>query len=236
MSLLEVDEINSFYGDSHILFDVSLKVEEHEVVALLGRNGAGKSTTLKTLMGVIRPRSGSIRYKGREIQGLPAHEIARCGIQLVPEERRVFGSITVHENLVLAAMACPKPLPVSRIYEIFPRLAERKRNLGRQLSGGEQQMLAIARAMVRDADLIFLDEPFEGLAPLIVRDLIEVCRGLAKSGRTIIIVEQNVRAALSLADRCYILNNGGMVYEGTPDALHGNEDVVAKYLGVGVKV
>lgn len=234
-SLLEVEAINSYYGDSHILFDVSLRVEEHEVVALLGRNGAGKSTTLNSLMGVIRPRSGSIRYKGRETLNLPTYEIARCGVQLVPEERRIFGSITVHENLVLAAMACDKPLPISDIYEIFPRLAQRKRNMGRQLSGGEQQMLAIARAMVRDADLIFLDEPFEGLAPIIVRDLVEVCRDLAKSGRTIVIVEQNIRAALSLADRCYILNNGSMVYEGTPDALRGAEDVITKYLGVGLK-
>ncbi|TAM86384.1 MAG: ABC transporter ATP-binding protein [Candidimonas sp.] len=236
MSLLEVDKINSYYGDSHILFDVSLRVEENEVVALLGRNGAGKSTTLKSLMGVVLPRSGSIQYRGKEIRGLAAHEIARRGIQLVPEERRVFSSITVHENLVLAAMACGNPLPIAKIYEIFPRLAERRRNLGRQLSGGEQQMLAIARAMVRNADLIFLDEPFEGLAPLIVRDLVEVCRDLAKSGQTIIIVEQNVRAALSLANRCYILNNGAVVYEGTPDALHGDKDTITKYLGVGVKV
>ncbi|MGV1721687.1 ABC transporter ATP-binding protein (plasmid) [Vibrio furnissii] len=236
MSLLEVDKINSYYGDSHILFDVSLRVEEHEVVALLGRNGAGKSTTLKSLMGVVRPRSGSIRYRGREILGQQAHEIARGGVQLVPEERRIFGSITVHENLVLATMACEKPLPIEQMYEIFPRLAERRRNLGRQLSGGEQQMLAIARAMVRDADLILLDEPFEGLAPLIVRDLVSVCRDLANSGRTIVIVEQNVRAALSLADRCYILNNGAIVYDGTPDELHGDQAVIAKYLGVGVKV
>ncbi len=234
MSLLEADNINSYYGDSHILFDVSLHVEEHEVVALLGRNGAGKSTTLKSLMGVVQPKTGVIRYKGEEVQHLAPHVLAQRGVQLVPEERRVFGTITVHENLQLAAMSCKNPQSLDAIYEIFPRLAERKRNRGKQLSGGEQQMLAIARAMIRNADLIMLDEPFEGLAPLIVRDLVEVCRKLAAAGRTIIIVEQNVRAALSLADRCYILNNGSVVYEGAPAHLQADKTIIAKYLGVQI--
>jgi branched-chain amino acid transport system ATP-binding protein len=234
MSLLEVDKINSYYGDSHILFDVSMRVEEHEVVALLGRNGAGKSTTLKSLMGVVQPKSGVVRHRGQEVQHLSAHELAQRGIQLVPEERRVFGSITVHENLQLAAMSCKNPQSIESIYKTFPRLEERKRNRGKQLSGGEQQMLAIARAMIRNAELIMLDEPFEGLAPLIVRDLMQVCRKLADEGHTIIIVEQNVRAALSLANRCYILNNGGVVYEGTPEQLHGDNSIIAKYLGVKV--
>ncbi|MEO8778694.1 MAG: ABC transporter ATP-binding protein [Rhodanobacter sp.] len=232
MSLLETDKINSYYGDSHILFDVSLRVEEHEVVALLGRNGAGKSTTLKSLMGVVQPKTGVVRYKGEQVQRLAPHLLAQRGVQLVPEERRVFGSISVHENLQLAAMSCKDPQSLDAIYETFPRLAERKRNRGKQLSGGEQQMLAIARAMIRNADLIMLDEPFEGLAPLIVRDLIEVCRKLAAAGHTIIIVEQNVRAALSLADRCYILNNGSVVYEGTPAQLQADKAIIAKYLGV----
>lgn len=234
MSLLEVDNVNSYYGDSHILFDVSLHVEEHEVVALLGRNGAGKSTTLKSLAGAVQPKTGVVRYKGEEVQRLPPYALAQRGIQLVPEERRVFGSISVQENLQLAAMSCPNPQSLDAIYETFPRLAERKRNRGKQLSGGEQQMLAIARAMIRNAELIMLDEPFEGLAPLIVRDLIEVCRKLAAAGRTIIIVEQNVRAALSLADRCYILNNGSVVYEGAATELHANKAVIAKYLGVQI--
>jgi branched-chain amino acid transport system ATP-binding protein len=234
MSLLEADKVNSYYGDSHILFDVSLRVDEHEVVALLGRNGAGKSTTLKSLMGVVQPKTGIVRYKGEEIQHLPPHAIAQRGVQLVPEERRVFGSISVHENLQLAAMSCRNPQSLDAIYKTFPRLAERKRNRGKQLSGGEQQMLAIARAMIRNADLIMLDEPFEGLAPLIVRDLIEVCCGLAAAGRTIIIVEQNVRAALSLADRCYILNNGSIVYEGTPAQLQADKAIMAKYLGMQI--
>jgi branched-chain amino acid transport system ATP-binding protein len=234
MSLLEVDKINSFYGDSHILFDVSMHVDEHEVVALLGRNGAGKSTTLKSLMGVVQPKSGVIRHNGQEVQHMAAHELAQRGIQLVPEERRVFGSITVHENLQLAAMSCKNPQSIESIYKTFPRLEERKRNRGKQLSGGEQQMLAIARAMIRNAQLIMLDEPFEGLAPLIVKDLMGVCRKLADDGHTIIIVEQNVRAALALANRCYILNNGGVVFEGTPDQLHADSSVISKYLGVSV--
>ncbi|TEA78079.1 ABC transporter ATP-binding protein [Allopusillimonas ginsengisoli] len=234
MSLLEVDKINSFYGDSHILFDVSMRVEENEVVALLGRNGAGKSTTLKSLMGMVQPKSGVIRHNGEEVQHLPPFQLARRGIQLVPEERRIFGAITVQENLQLAAMTAKPARTLEEIYETFPRLAERRRNRGKQLSGGEQQMLAIARAMIRNANLIMLDEPFEGLAPLIVQNLIEVCRKLAGSGHTVVIVEQNVRAALSLADRCYLLNNGHMVFEGTPEALQSDKSVIEKYLGVKV--
>ncbi|MEO6959253.1 MAG: ABC transporter ATP-binding protein [Burkholderiaceae bacterium] len=234
MSLLEVDKINSYYGDSHILFDVSMHVEENEVVALLGRNGAGKSTTLKSLMGVVQPKSGTIRHNGLEVQHFAPHQLAARGIQLVPEERRVFGQISVHENLQLAAMTAENPLSLDAIYETFPRLAERKRHRGKQLSGGEQQMVAIARAMIRNAGIIMLDEPFEGLAPLIVRDLVQVCRKLADNGHTVIIVEQNVRAALSLAHRCYIINNGHMVFEGTPTELQQDRGTIEKYLGVKV--
>ena len=234
MSLLEVDKINSYYGDSHILFDVSMRVEENEVVALLGRNGAGKSTTLKTLMGMVQAKSGVIRHNGDEVQHLPPYQLAKRGIQLVPEERRVFGSISVQENLQLAAMSAERARTLDEIYDTFPRLAERRRNRGKQLSGGEQQMLAIARAMIRNANIIMLDEPFEGLAPLIVRDLIDVCRRLAEAGNTIVIVEQNVRAALSLADRCYLLNNGHMVFEGTSSELQQDSAVIQKYLGVKV--
>ena len=234
MSLLEVDKINSYYGDSHILFDVSMRVEENEVVALLGRNGAGKSTTLKTLMGMVQAKSGVIRHNGDEVQHLPPYQLAKRGIQLVPEERRVFGSISVQENLQLAAMSAERARTLDEIYDTFPRLAERRRNRGKQLSGGEQQMLAIARAMIRNANIIMLDEPFEGLAPLIVRDLIDVCRRLAEAGNTIVIVEQNVRAALSLADRCYLLNNGHMVFEGTPSELQDDGETIQKYLGVKV--
>ena len=232
MSLLEVDAINSFYGDSHILFDVSLRVEEHECVALLGRNGAGKTTTLRSIMGVLSPGSGSIRLDGKPIQGRPPYEIARMGMQLVPEERAIFGALTVEENLRLAALTAPSAWPLARIYEMFPRLAERRRSGGRTLSGGEQQMLAIARALIRDARIILLDEPFEGLAPLIVRDLVRVSRELVQQGRTIVVVEQNVAAALSFADRVYVLNNGHVVWDGTPEALHADPTVMKNHLGV----
>jgi branched-chain amino acid transport system ATP-binding protein len=234
MPMLEVDRINSSYGDSHVLFDVSMEVREHEVVALLGRNGAGKSTTLKTIAGVIRPRSGMIRFAGEPIHRLPSYAIARRGLQLVPEERRIFSTLTVEENLRLAALNAPAPWPVERIFEMFPRLAERRRASGRNLSGGEQQMLAIARALIRAPRLILLDEPFEGLAPVIVEDLLERCRQLTKAGATVVIVEQNVRAALALAGRVYILNNGHKVFEGTPSALHANSDLASRYLGLGV--
>jgi branched-chain amino acid transport system ATP-binding protein len=232
MSLLKVDAINSFYGDSHILFDVSLRVERNEVVALLGRNGAGKTTTLRTIMGVIAPGSGTIHLDGKAIQGQPPYEIARLGMQLVPEERAIFGGLTVEENLRLAALTAPSAWPIARIYDSFPRLGERRKSNGRSLSGGEQQMLAIARALIRDARIILLDEPFEGLAPLIVRDLVRVSQELAAQGRTIVIVEQNVVAALSFADRVYVLNNGHVVFEGTPDDLHRDPGLMKAHLGV----
>lgn len=231
MSLLKAEGVNTFYGDSHILFDVSLEVRENEVVALLGRNGAGKSTLLKTLAGALTPQSGHITFNGTPIQQMPAHEIARLGLQLVPEERRVFGGITVHENLQLAAMTAKQPLSFSEIYRTFPRLDERRTNKGRELSGGEQQMVAIARAMIRDAPLILLDEPFEGLAPLIVRDLMNVCQELASQGRTIVVVEQNVTAALSMASRCYLLNTGHIVFGGTSQELLQKPEIMNRYLG-----
>ena len=232
MSLLEVDAINTYYGEAHALFDVSMRVEPHEVVALLGRNGAGKTTTFKTMMGVIAPKSGAIRLNGVPIHGLLPYKIARLGLQLVPEERRIIGGLTVEENIVLAGLSLSKPWPPQRVYEMFPRLGERRRSRGRELSGGEQQMLTIARALVREPQLILLDEPFEGLAPLIVQDLLRICRELASAGQTIVLVEQNVQAALSLAQRCYILNNGHMVYEGTPAELRADPDFMRRHLGV----
>lgn len=232
MSLLEVKKLNSYYGDSHILFDVSLRVDTHEVVALLGRNGAGKSTTLKTLMGLVKPRSGSIMFDGQDVAGLAAHSIARCGIQLVPEDRRIFGTLDVEENLLLASLTAPGAWPLERIYNVFPRLRERRRSRGTDLSGGEQQMLAIARALVRDPKLILLDEPFEGLAPVIVRVLMDACRKLVEAGQTIILVEQNLAATLALAQRAYIINNGHIVFEGGADDLRASPDVMNRYLGV----
>ncbi len=232
MSLLEVDAINTYYGDSHILFDVSLQVEEGEVVALLGRNGSGKTTTMHTIMGVVAPRSGDVRFAGESVAGLPPFAIANRGVQLVPDSRRIVKTITVEQNLELAAFSAPRPWPIERIYEMFPRLAQRKKSMGRSLSGGEQQMLAIARALIRDARLLLLDEPFEGLAPLIVRDLVETTRRLAAEGRTILIVEQNVRAVLLLASRCYVLSKGRIVWEGTSAALQAQPDLMHRYLGV----
>ena len=165
------------------------------MVALLGRNGAGKSTTLKSLMGVVTPRAGSIMFDGAEIAGKKSHAIAQAGMQLVHEDRRIFGSLNVEENLVLAGLTAPNRWPLERIYAMFPRLKERRGSRGTDLSGGEQQMLAIARALIREPKILLLDEPFEGLAPIIVRDLLATCRTLAEAGQTILIVEQNISAA-----------------------------------------
>ena len=232
MSLLQVEKLNSYYGDSHILFDVSLHVERHEVVALLGRNGAGKSTTLKSLMGVVTPRSGAVRLDGQEVAGRKSHAIARAGMQLVHEDRRIFGSLNVEENLVLAGLTAQKKWPLERIYEMFPRLKERRTSRGTDLSGGEQQMLAIARALIRDPKIVLLDEPFEGLAPAIVRYLVDACRQLAAAGQTIVLVEQNIAATLALAQRVYILNNGHIVHEGPAAEIRAKPEVLQRYLGV----
>jgi branched-chain amino acid transport system ATP-binding protein len=231
-ALLEVDKINSYYGDSHILFDVSLRVEKNEVVALLGRNGAGKSTTLKSMIGLVPPRSGQIVFDGRQIQRLPPHAIAMLGLQLVPEERRIFGSLNVEENLVLAGLTAKSRWPLERVWETFPRLRERRRSRGTDLSGGEQQMLAIARALVREPKILLLDEPFEGLAPIIVRDLLTTCRALAEAGQTIVVVEQNITAAMSLADRVYIINNGHIVEDMTAQAVREQPQALHRHLGV----
>jgi len=232
MSLLEVDAINTYYGDSHVLFDTSLSVEQGEVVALLGRNGSGKTTTMHTISGVIAPRSGHVRLAGRDVTGKPPFEIAKAGLQLVPDTRRIVKTITVEENLQLAALTAKNPWPIARVYETFPRLAERKKNMGRALSGGEQQMLAIGRALIRDPQLLLFDEPFEGLAPIIVRDLVETTRKLAEGGHTILVVEQNIRAALRLAHRVYVMSKGQIVFTGTPHDLESQPEIMHRYLGV----
>jgi branched-chain amino acid transport system ATP-binding protein len=231
-ALLEVESINSYYGDSHILFDVSLQVEKNEVVALLGRNGAGKSTTLKSLMGLIRPRSGRIVFDGQETQAMPPHAISSRGLQLVPEDRRIFGSLSVEENLVLAGLTAKSRWSLDRVWETFPRLRERRRSRGTDLSGGEQQMLAIARALIREPKILLLDEPFEGLAPIIVRDLLATCRGLAAAGQTILLVEQNITAAMSLAERVYIINNGHIIEALTAQTIRDRPETLHRHLGV----
>lgn len=232
MSLLEVTGLNAYYADSHILFDVGLRVERNEVVALLGRNGAGKSTTLKSLMGVVTPRSGQVLLEGENLAGRKSHVIARAGMQLVPEDRRIFGSLNVEENIVLAGLTAPNKWPLDRIYEMFPRLKERRTSRGTDLSGGEQQMLAIARALVRNPKIILLDEPFEGLAPVIVRDLMTACRELAAAGQTIVLVEQNVAAAIALAQRVYVINNGHIVQENAAVEIKASPEILHRHLGV----
>ena len=232
MSYLTVDKINSFYGDSHILFDVTMRLEQKEVVALLGRNGAGKSTTLKSLVGLVDTQSGSIKVEGQELRGAKPHRVANAGVQLVPEERRIFGALNVEENIVLAGLTAKPAWPLERVYDMFPRLKERRTSRGTDLSGGEQQMLAIARALTRGPKVLLLDEPFEGLAPIIVRDLLAVCERLAAEGQTIIIVEQNIAAALSIASRAYILNNGHVVFDGTSTDLKASPEILARYVGV----
>jgi branched-chain amino acid transport system ATP-binding protein len=231
-SLLEVSGLNSYYGDSHILFDVSLRVNRNEVVALLGRNGAGKSTTLKSLMGVVAPRTGSVVLDGVEIAGRKSHAIAKAGMQLVHEDRRIFGSLDVEENLILAGLTATSKWPLDRVYAMVPRLKERRGSRGTDLSGGEQQMLAIARALIRDPKIILLDEPFEGLAPIIVHALMDACRELAEAGQTIVLVEQNLAATLALAQRVYIINNGHIAHEGPAGELKARPELLQRYLGV----
>jgi branched-chain amino acid transport system ATP-binding protein len=233
MSLLEVSGLNSYYGDSHILFDVGLRVEKHEVVALLGRNGAGKSTTLKSLMGVVAPRSGSVRLEGIELSGRKSHAIAQCGMQLVHEDRRIFGSLDVEENLVLAGLTAKDRWPLERIYGMFPRLKERRRSRGTDLSGGEQQMLAIARALLTGPDLLLLDEPSQGLAPIVVNAVMDTIRSLKAEHVSMLLVEQNAEMALQLADRVYVIDHGTVVFEGTPERLRADRRVTGMYLGVG---
>jgi len=202
------------------------------MLALLGRNGAGKSTTLKSLMGVVTPHAGKVVFDGKDIAGQKSHAIARLGMQLVHEDRRIFGSLNVEENLVLAGLSAPKRWPIERIWEMFPRLKERRASRGTDLSGGEQQMLAIARALIRDPKLILLDEPFEGLAPVIVQDLLATCRTLAEAGQTIVVVEQNISAALTLADRVYIINNGHIVESLEKATLRAQPEILHRHLGV----
>jgi branched-chain amino acid transport system ATP-binding protein len=209
-----------------------MRVERNEVVALLGRNGAGKSTTLKSLMGVVTPRAGQVIFDGTDVAGRKSHKIAQAGMQLVHEERRIFGSLNVEENIVIAGLTASNRWPLERIYEMFPRLRERRLNRGTELSGGEQQMLAIARALVRDPKIILLDEPFEGLAPVIVKDLMRACRDLAAAGQTIVLVEQNLAATLTLAQRVYIINNGHIVHEGPAQEIKAQPELLQRYLGV----
>jgi branched-chain amino acid transport system ATP-binding protein len=228
---LRVDAVHTYYGESHVLRGLSLHVGAGETVALLGRNGVGKTTTLKSIVGWVRPERGSVTLDGTELVGRDVMAIARLGVALVPEERRIFPNLTVGENLRLAQVTARKPgWPLERIYEKFPRLRERTGNRGDQISGGEKQMLAIARALLQDVRVLLLDEPTEGLAPLIVREVESVVREIKAAGITTLLVEQNLYSALALADRCYVVEQGVVVYEGTPEDLRNNEDILRRYL------
>ena len=230
---LALENVNTYYGDSHVLRDVSLHVNQGETVALLGRNGVGKTTTLKSIVGWVAPRSGSITLDGEQITGLEMMAIARKGISLVPEERRIFTNLTVAENLKIAQVTATKPgWTLDHVYEKFPRLKERLANKGDEISGGEKQMLAIARSLLQDTRVILLDEPTEGLAPLIVREVESIIREIKAAGMTILLVEQNLYSALSVADRCYIIDQGQIRFSGTPEEIRNNEDLRRRYLHV----
>jgi branched-chain amino acid transport system ATP-binding protein len=222
MSVLEAAGLHTFYGKSHILHGVSLTVNEGEVVALLGRNGAGKTTTLRTLVGLTPARGGSVRIFGNSVTTWPSYRIAALGVGYVPEGRRIFAQLTVDENLRVP-LERSGPWTIPRVYELFPRLAQRKSNKGRQLSGGEQEMLAIARSLLLNPKLLLLDEPSQGLAPLVVQEVFRVVVSMRSEGISVLLVEQNVRAAVEIADRAYVLDDGRVVYDG-PAAEFGRDE------------
>src|SRR6056297_2818231 len=205
MALLEMEDVNVYYGNSHVLFDLSLSVDENEVVVLLGRNGAGKTTTLRSIVGTVPRREGHISYRGTDVADAPVNRISRMGVKLVPEDRRIFPTLTVHENLQVAAETATDPRPVAEMYDVFPTLDDLRDSRGRDLSGGEQQMLSVGRALVQSPDLLLLDEPTEGLAPVIVADLRRVFEDIVQQDVTVLLTEQNVQFALDLAERAYII-------------------------------
>jgi branched-chain amino acid transport system ATP-binding protein len=230
--LLTLSGINAYYGKSHVLQNVSLEIGQGEVVALLGRNGSGRSTTLKTIMGLVPARTGSVTFHDKNITNKSPFSLAQAGIAFVPEDRRIFPNLTVGENLRLASLAGRKgPWNEARIYEYFAVLGERK-DKPAKLSGGEQQMLAIARALIANPEIILLDEPMEGLAPLIARNVEDVVRRIKSEGNTILLVEQNAQVAMSLSDRGYVLSNGRVVGEGTIDVLRADTEMMQRYLAV----
>ena len=234
MSALEAQGLHTYYGKSHILHGVSLYVGEGEVVALLGRNGAGKSTTLRSLVGLTPPREGTVKLFGKDVTGWPPFRIAALGLGYVPEGRRIFGNLTVAENLQVP-LERPGPWTIPKIYELFPRLAERAGNSGRQLSGGEQEMLAIARALLLNPQILLLDEPSQGLAPLIVAEVFRIIAMMRDSGMAVLLVEQNVRAAVALASRAYVLDHGEVVHEGSAAALAADEARVRALAGASAE-
>jgi branched-chain amino acid transport system ATP-binding protein len=231
--MLDVDDIHTYYEHSHILQGVTMQACAGEVTAILGRNGVGKTTLIRSIIGFTPPRSGRIRFVGESIERLPAHAIARRGVGLVPQGRRIFGSLTVRENLMIGGVGRNGgPWTLDRVYTMFPRLRERTEHYGAQLSGGEQQMLAIGRALMANPTLLLMDEPSEGLAPIIVRELGDTLQRLKETGLAIVLVEQNLPLALSVADTAYIISKGRVVFHDAPDRVRHDEEVRKTYLGV----
>jgi branched-chain amino acid transport system ATP-binding protein len=234
VNALEVSGLHTYYGKSHVLHGVGLEVRPGELVALLGRNGAGKSTTLRSIVGLTPAREGTVRVLGEDVTRWPPYRIAALGVGFVPEGRRVFANLTVEENLKVP-LERPGPWTIDRVYELFVRLRERRTNLGRQLSGGEQEMLAIGRALLLNPRLLVLDEPSQGLAPLIVRDVFKSIVGMRDAGMAVLLVEQNVRAAVEIADRAYVLDDGKIVYEGPAADLARDEQRVRALAGASAE-
>lgn len=230
--MLEVDKINSYYGDAHVLHDVSMDVKDGEVVALIGRNGAGKTTTLRSIMGLTPPRSGTVRFEGEDITGDDPEDIYRRGIGIVPETRNIFPELTVLENLQVGMGSNDGETSLRSVYDIFPRLEERTNQKGGTLSGGEQQMLAIGRVLVSEPELLMIDEPTEGLMPTLVTTIGDVVERLNEAGHTIVLVEQKLNMALELADRAYLLSKGEVVHTGDADEVAANLDEFTQYLAV----
>ena len=233
--MLEVDKITTFYGSSQILFDLSLEVSSGEVVALLGRNGAGKTTTLRSIMGLTPPKSGSIRYKGKEISGVAPYKIAKMGIGFVPEDRIIFPDLTVLDNFMVGAKkgtGNDDPWVPEKLFDLFPVLKARADQKGGTLSGGEQQMLTIARTLMGNPELLLVDEPTEGLAPLLVRNVRELIAAIAETGATILLSEQNIKFALKSARDIYVIEKGKIQYRGTTENLQENQDIIKKYLAL----
>ena len=228
---LEVADVHTYYGESHVLQGISLRVAPGEVLAILGRNGMGKTTLIRSIMGFTPARRGRVRYKGTDITRLPSFRMVELGMALVPQGRRVFPSLSVRENLDVARRGTGR-WSLEQVYALFPRLRERAANRANKLSGGEQQMLAIGRALMSNPELLLMDEPTEGLAPLLVREVGRVIAELKRSGLSILLVEQNLAMALSVADRVHVLSRGQIVHTGTPAELMRNEDVKTRYLGV----
>ena len=232
---LEAEGLHTFYGKSHILHGVGLEVREGEIVTLLGRNGAGKTTTLRSLVGLTHAREGAVRIFGHATTDWPSYRVAALGVGYVPEGRRIFANLTVEENLKVPA-EMPGPWTISRIYELFPRLAQRKSNKGRQLSGGEQEMLAIARALLLNPKLLLLDEPSQGLAPLIVQEVFKTVAAARAQGISVLLVEQNVRAAVEIADRAYVIDDGRVVFDGAAREFARDEARVRELAGASAAI